>query len=434
MTVRVAALVGRRARRGRDQGPEPRRRHVRVEAGDETVMTDVAVPEAAAHPGVIDRAERDADDWPAQAGDPRAGGGAVTDAATEVADGRPRATDRCCPPPAWSRTSPSAGACSPARCGRRVGGGRRQPRGRHGGDPGPGGRVGLRQVDHRANAAQPDHAHRRGGVVRRPGHQRLSKGKRPGRDAPALPDRLPGPVRLAQPPHDRGGHAGRTAQGPLRPRPRPAIDERVADLLRTVGLAPEHTQPLPARVLGRAAPAGRHRPGAGPRARADRARRAGVRARRVHPGRRGQPAAAAAGRAGARLRVHRPRPVGGPPHLDAGGGHVPGQDRRDRRAGARSTSIRRIPTPRRCCRRSRCPIRAREGPRERIILTGDVPSPANPPSGCRFRTRCWRKRALDEAGVDTSVCVEQEPLLEIRPSSGVEHPVACHFAERQTVV
>jgi oligopeptide/dipeptide ABC transporter ATP-binding protein len=72
--------------------------------------------------------------------------------------------------------------------------------------------------------------------------------------------------------------------------------------------------------------------------------------------------------------------------------------------------------------------------RERIILTGDVPSPANPPSGCRFRTRCWRKRELEQAGIDTSACVEQEPLLEIRPSSGVDHPVACHFAQRHAVV
>ena len=76
----------------------------------------------------------------------------------------------------------------------------------------------------------------------------------------------------------------------------------------------------------------------------------------------------------------------------------------------------------------------REKTRTRIILTGDVPSPANPPSGCRFRTRCWRKRELDEAGTDTSACVEQEPLLQIRQSSGVDHPVACHFAKAVAVV
>ena len=78
---------------------------------------------------------------------------------------------------------------------------------------------------------------------------------------------------------------------------------------------PRPRPPLPARVLGRPAPAHRHRPSARARPEADRARRAGVGARRQHPGRCRQPARRICRTARPDLPVHRPRPVGGAPHL-----------------------------------------------------------------------------------------------------------------------
>jgi oligopeptide transport system ATP-binding protein len=67
----------------------------------------------------------------------------------------------------------------------------------------------------------------------------------------------------------------------------------------------------------------------------------------------------------------------------------------------------------------------RERARQRIIITGDVPSPANPPSGCRFRTRC-QKFANQLSDSERTRCIEVEPQLEDR---GAGHPNACHYAE-----
>jgi oligopeptide/dipeptide ABC transporter ATP-binding protein len=53
---------------------------------------------------------------------------------------------------------------------------------------------------------------------------------------------------------------------------------------------------------------------------------------------------------------------------------------------------------------------------DRIVLEGDLPSPMNPPSGCRFRTRCWKP---DQR------CADEVP--ELIPRAGAAHPSACHY-------
>ena len=68
----------------------------------------------------------------------------------------------------------------------------------------------------------------------------------------------------------------------------------------------------------------------------------------------------------------------------------------------------------------------RERERERILVQGDVPSPANPPSGCRFRTRCPLRMTLSE--VDAARCADAEPELVDR-GLGAGHLTACHFVE-----
>jgi peptide/nickel transport system ATP-binding protein len=76
------------------------------------------------------------------------------------------------------------------------------------------------------------------------------------------------------------------------------------------------------------------------------------------------------------------------------------------------------------------PDPVKERSRPRIVVTGDIPSPANPPSGCRFRTRC-QKFANELSEAERAKCVEEPPELVDR---GQGHPAACHYAEVVTVV
>ena len=72
----------------------------------------------------------------------------------------------------------------------------------------------------------------------------------------------------------------------------------------------------------------------------------------------------------------------------------------------------------------------RERSRRRILVSGDVPSPIDPPSGCRFRTRC-PKFANELSEAERQRCVDEPPALVDR---GEGHPSACHYAEARTLV
>ena len=64
-----------------------------------------------------------------------------------------------------------------------------------------------------------------------------------------------------------------------------------------------------------------------------------------------------------------------------------------------------------------------ERARRRVILKGDIPSPANPPTGCRFHTRCWLRERLG----NPEICASTDPPLTPSPETHPDQSVACHF-------
>ena len=258
--------------------------------------------------------------------------------------------------------------------------------------------------------------------LRRRGHLRVEGQtmlKSPAADA----DHLPGPGRLAEPAHAGQRHHRRGPAGPGRQRERmgqrSVRDKRVGDYLEVVGLRRDYARRYPHEFSGgqrqrigiaRALPVPEFVVCDEPVSALD------VSIQSPDP----QPARRPARRVRPDLPVHRPQPVGRAVHLRPRRRDVPGQDHG---AGDGGRAVRPTAPPvhrSRCCR----PCPSPDPRRKRgIVLAGDVPSPANPPSGCRFHTRCWLFERLGKP----ENCVTDDPPF--RDIGGVHH-VACHWAER----
>ena len=218
-------------------------------------------------------------------------------------------------------------------------------------------RVGLRQVDGRPRDPAPLRADRAAGSCSTARTSRTS----PRSELRPLRRRMQmvfqDPYASLNPRHS----VGRIVGEPLRTHGlagRSEGDARVRELLEHRRAARRRRVAVPARVLGRAAPAHRRRARARAQPGLHRRRRAGVRARRLDPGADPEPARGAPGRVRPHVSLHRARPRGRPAHLGPDRRHVPRHDRRGLAGRTSSTTTRCIRTRSRCSPRFPSPTRA----------------------------------------------------------------------------
>ena len=282
-------------------------------------------------------------------------------------------------------------------------------------DAGAGGRVRLRQVDAGEDGGAPAQASGRRRSLRRDGPG-AALAPRAQAVPPQHPDDLPGPGRLAQLEAERGQAAG----GAVR-HPRPGQRRRAARVggaaARDGGAAGARGRSLPVRVLGRAAPAHRHRARDRAAPEAGAVRRAGVGARRLDPEPDPQPAARSAARAGIVVSVRVARSGGGQARLGSHRRHVPRPHRRDRTTRSRCTLRPKHPYTRVLL--AAVPVPDPRKRRRLEVVEGDVPTPINPPSGCHFHPRCPH--------AEERCRVEDPALREVGEAGGPSQRVACHF-------
>ncbi len=182
--------------------------------------------------------------------------------------------------------------------------------------------------------------------------------------------------------------------------------------VRGGGPAARAAASVSAPVLGRAAPTHQHRAGAGHQPGAGGVRRTCVGTRHRHSRANTEPARTTATRAGPDLSLHLARHGGGGAHLRRHRGDVPRPDRRAR-AAAQLLRAAAAPVQRGADVGRAHGKRRRRRAANRIKLSGDPPSPINPPQGCRFAGRC--------PVAEPACAVELPPLREVAP----DHWVRC---------
>ena len=318
-------------------------------------------------------------------------------AGTGTAHLRAEATTRCCASRTSSSSSPPAGGKVHAVSDISLDVARgRDARARR--------RVGLRQVDDRPRDHAAPAAHVGHGAASTASSSPRCKGERPARDPPADADDLPGPDLVAEPAPQGRRHRRRGPRDLGDRRQGGARRPRSTRCSSAVGLDPDdRARPPAARVLRRPVPAHLDRPRGRHRAEADHLRRAGLRARRVGAGADPQPARGHEGSATGSRCLHRPRPRGREERQRPRRGDVPRQAVRGRR---RPTMLYAQPAhPYTAALLAAIPVPdpdARAPDDHAGVLGGEIPSPINPPSGCRFRTRCPQAQER---------CAEEEPQL-----------------------
>ena len=378
------------------------------------------------------RARRRAPARPACTRSEAAGRGTPADAdraAGEAVWRSPRRTGRAGGRATWSSTSRRPGHRLPA-AGRRGPGRRRRllrpaARARRWARR----RVRLRQVDRRPAAAAPAGAHRAASVSST-GEEitELVRGAARGRLRRDMQIVFQDPYASLEPADDRAARSSAEPYGIHRVAPRATAGDG-PELLELVGLPPSTPTATrtssPAASASASASPGRSRSTRSSSCSTSRSPRSTCRSRPGH-----QPAASELQDELGLTYLFIAHDLSVVRHISRPGRRdVPGQDRRDRRRATALTSDPRHPYTQALLSAVPVPDPAASGRASGIVLTGDVPSPADPPSGCRFRTRCWKAPGAPRRPTSCGASARRRRCSRRRGTRDTW--LSCHFAEER---